>query len=232
MRRASSSLVNKLEKATQPNQGPLSDITSAVTRVFATPELLELILLKTVYNTTHYQPVRGHAMKCYQHEEQRIRDLRALLVNQRVSRVFAAAIEQTPSLREALFFTHEKPDRTGRFRRPLVVNTLMPQCDYFSISYKEHIRVWWGTNRDSGRVTLGLRKFNGQLPRAAAAKIAKQWDYGSWKKMVLISHPVTVKSIVSTHNKRSTEETLKVGITLGHLLKGYFPLPSTSTRIP
>ncbi|KAK5745933.1 hypothetical protein LTR17_001062 [Elasticomyces elasticus] len=227
MRRASSSPVVKHEEACR-----LSDITSAVTRVFATPELLELILLKTVRITTHYQPVRGHATKCYQHEEQRIRDLRALLVNQRFSRVFAAAIEQTPSLREALFFAHEKPDRKGRFRRPLVVNTLMPQCDYFSLSYKEHIRMWWGTNRDSGRVTLGLRKFNGQLPRAAAAKIAKRWDYGSWKKMVLISQPVEVKSVVSMPRKRSIEETLKVEITLGQLLKGYFPLPSTSTRIP
>ncbi|KAK5696476.1 hypothetical protein LTR97_007778 [Elasticomyces elasticus] len=227
MRRASSSPVVKHEEAC-----PLSDITSAVTRVFATPELLELILLKTLYITTHYQSVRGHAIECYQHDEQRIRDLRALLVNQRVSKVFAAAVEQTPSLREALFFTHEKPDHRGRFRRPTVVNTLMPQCDYYSLSYKEHIRVWWGTNRDSGRVTLGLRMFNGQLPRAATAKIAKRWDYGSWKKMVLISQPVEVKSMVSMPNKRTIEETLKVGTTLGQLLKGYFPLLSTSTRIP
>ncbi|KAK4954184.1 hypothetical protein LTR10_007612 [Elasticomyces elasticus] len=232
MPRASLSPVIKIEEATQLDQGPLSDMASAVTRVFATPELLESILLKTLYNTKHYFPVRGLAADGYVHDKQRIRDLRALLVNQRVSKTFASVIEQTPSLREALFFTHEKPDRKGRFRRPLVVNTLMPQCDYFSLSYKEHIRLWWGTNRDSGRATLGLRKFNGRLPRAAAAKIAQRWDYGSWKKMVLISQPVNVKSIVSTHNQRSIEETLKVGITLGQLLKGYFPLPSTSTRIP
>ncbi|KAK3637549.1 hypothetical protein LTR56_013552 [Elasticomyces elasticus] len=208
MRRTSSASVTKIEAACRLDKSLLADIGSAVTRVFATPELLELILLKTLYNTSHYHSVRGLAADCYVHDDQRIRDLWALLVNQRVSKAFAAVIEQTPSLREALFFTHEKPDRRGGSRRPLVVNTLMPQCDYFSLSFKKHIRLWWGTNRDSGRVTLGLRKFNGQLPRAAAAMIAKRWDYGSWKKMVLISQPVKVKSIVSKHTIRGQSRRL------------------------
>ncbi|KAK3638485.1 hypothetical protein LTR56_003231 [Elasticomyces elasticus] len=142
----------------------------AASEVFGIPELLEMILLETI--VTHLNPTRySHA---YMNEHRRV--LVQLLRYQRVSNAFNATINNTPSLRRALFFADTDYSPMADVSGNATLNPLIHERRYRRGSSGGSIFVEW--NR---RKRLEEQHQAQSLVRG-----------GTWQKMLLTSSPLQV----------------------------------------
>ncbi|KAK5745932.1 hypothetical protein LTR17_001061 [Elasticomyces elasticus] len=224
--------------------------TSAATKVFATFELLELILLSTfqwdVWRPTTprvngeplgRQSTRGRGGGSAVHQgtyarmpNDRRTALRALLVNQRVNKTFAALVRTSPDLRVALFFSHEKPDRQGRFVCRPFANTLLDSLDCYSPVDHLHTVIGWSSDQDEFPNLLRFYR-NGEKVRDYEAsemeEVRAQAKASSWMKMLLLSQPVkvAVTTIMPTGDDLE-DEVLEAGTTAEMLFGASFHVPA------
>ncbi|KAK5746248.1 hypothetical protein LTR17_000983 [Elasticomyces elasticus] len=224
--------------------------TSAATKVFATFELLELILLK------HSSGLSGgrrlHALMNVSLDVDRREDvevgrrftkvpryarmpndrrtaLRALLVNQRVNRDFAAVIRNSPDLREALFFDHEKQDRKGRFMYRPFANTLLDFLDCYSPMDHLHTSIEWNRSQDEFPNLLRFYRNGEKVQDYEASEIEvvrAQTEASSWRKMLLLSQPVKVVVTTIMPNGDDLEDVVMEAGTTAEILFG------ASFRVP
>ncbi|KAK5746249.1 hypothetical protein LTR17_000984 [Elasticomyces elasticus] len=207
--------------------------TSAVVKVFAVPELLELILLHTIDGQhrliSFSNPKRGGLLRP---SPERLQQLRALLVNQRVARTFAAIIPSSRNLREALFFTHERCDSNGKYKSNPAINKLvmMPSAGFLNPrANPAWTRINWA---DAGAEdgTLYLQRWvegDGPSLCAGLAQLVEQPSVGSWRKMLLVSQPmkIQVTTQATTRNGMTTsDESWDRSITVGQSMGESFLL--------
>ncbi|KAK4954183.1 hypothetical protein LTR10_007611 [Elasticomyces elasticus] len=188
---------------------------SAATKVFATFELLEHILIRT-FQWTAWRPktplvdrepvilARGRRGGPPNHQgtyarmpNDRRTALRALLVKQRVNKTFAAVVRISPDLRVALFFDHEEHDRQGRFEYRPFANTLLESLDCYSPMDHLHKAIEWNRSQDEFPNLLRFYR-NGEKVREYEAselevvRAKAKAKASSWMKMLLLSQPVKV----------------------------------------
>ncbi|KAK5745931.1 hypothetical protein LTR17_001060 [Elasticomyces elasticus] len=207
-------------------QDPTTDEapTSAIAKVFAIPELLELILLHTIDGQQ-----RLMSFQCVPHPDlevirrsspERIQQLRALLVNQRVAMTFAAIIASSRILREALFFTHERCDNNGKYKSNPAINELVttPSVYYNPQPNPAWTNITWaGAGSKVG--TVHLRRY---IQDYHPLGFTEQSSVGSLRKMLLVSQPMemAVKTEVFTHcGSTEFEESWDCGTTMGQLME-------------
>ncbi|KAK3637550.1 hypothetical protein LTR56_013553 [Elasticomyces elasticus] len=221
--------------------------TSAPTKVFATYELLEHILLRT-FQWTAWRPTtplvdrepvilargRGGGPPNHRGTYARMPDdrrtaLRALLVNQRVNKTFVAVVRTSPDLRVALFFDHEKHDRQGRFEYRPFANTLLESLDCYSPMENLHSAIAWNRSQDEFPNLLRVYR-NGEKVREYEASgvevVRAQTETSSWRKMVLLSQPVKVAITTIMPNGDDLEDVvLEDGATAEMLFGASFHVP-------
>ncbi|KAK3640819.1 hypothetical protein LTR56_011696 [Elasticomyces elasticus] len=233
----------KMDNATDTNP------TSAATKVFATFELLEHILMST-FQWTAWRPTtpradgerdvgrrsaRGRGGGPVVHQgsyarmpKNRRAALRALLVNQRVNRDFAAVIRDSADLREALFFSHEKPDRQGRFAYAPFANTLLDFLDCYSPTCHMHTAFEWGATSNEFPSLLRFCR-NGEMVRdyeASEMEVFRvQAETRTWRKMLLLSQPLKVAMTTTNVGGEEVEEVLEAGVTAETLFETAFDVP-------
>ncbi|KAK4954182.1 hypothetical protein LTR10_007610 [Elasticomyces elasticus] len=216
------------EQGATPDEAP----TSAVAKVFGIPELLELILLHTIdgqqvvtrYSNPGRKPIRSASLE-------RLQQLRALLVNQRVARTFEAVITSSRNLREALFFTHERCDSNGQYNSNFAINKLVASPRFYCKPQPDSAwtyLTWACAGAQAG--TIRMTEDNNPLPGDSVAEFAERSSVGSWRKMLLVSQPMQlqVKTCASTGSGKTIEKSWDCGTTVGQLLGDSSLLPHYS----
>ncbi|KAK4899946.1 hypothetical protein LTR27_002707 [Elasticomyces elasticus] len=206
--------------------------SSAVAKVFGIPELLELILLHTIDGqqviTRYPNPGRKPILSA---SLEKLQQLRALLVNQRVARTFEAVITSSRELREALFLTHERCDSNGQYNSNFAINKLVASPRFYCKPQPDSActyLTWACAGAQAG--TIRMTEDNDPLPGDSPAESAKRSSVGSWRKMLLVSQPMQlqVKTYASTGSGRTMEESWDCGTTVGQLLGDSSLLPHYS----
>ncbi|KAK4899948.1 hypothetical protein LTR27_002709 [Elasticomyces elasticus] len=181
---------------------------SAVTRVFGIQELLEKILL-AIDNS--YGSKKRHLQTP---STARVKDLRSLLVNQRVNKAFYAAIKSSPAIRQALFFSYAK-DATSV--EPPVFNTLLVATAVRSERDKHGAAIWHSYPNRLPTPSFWIMK----LDFASDTNKTACLEYGSWRRMLLTSRPMDVHCWSGPDMYR----VLRPGSTLLDALQDLLPTP-------
>ncbi|KAK4954185.1 hypothetical protein LTR10_007613 [Elasticomyces elasticus] len=152
---------------------------SAVTRVFAIPELLEKILL-AIDNS--YGSRERHLRTP---SAARVTDLRSLLVNQRVNKAFYTVINSCPAIRQALFFSYAKGATSTEVP---VFNTLLAATAVRSERDKHGVAIWHSYPSRLPTPSFWIMK----LDFASDTDKTAYLEHGSWRRMLLTSRPLDV----------------------------------------
>ncbi|KAK5681721.1 hypothetical protein LTS10_006254 [Elasticomyces elasticus] len=165
--------------------------STAATEVFGTPELLEMILLGTI--VTKFDPtLYSHE---YMNEHRRV--LVQLLRYQRVSNAFNATINNTPSLRRALFFVDTDYTPMVDVSGNATLNPLIHERRYLRGSSGGSIFVeWlWDLDHPESKPILSVRQSVSQNRRKRLEEQHQAQSLvrgGSWQKMLMTSSPLQV----------------------------------------
>ncbi|KAK5735457.1 hypothetical protein LTR17_008155 [Elasticomyces elasticus] len=165
--------------------------SAAASEVFGTPELLEMILLKTIVTQIH------PTLYARAYMDEHRRRLVQLLRYQRVSKTFNATINNTPSLRRALFFADTDYTPTAGVTGNPTLNPLIHERRYRRGSSGGTIFVeWlWDLDHPESRPALWVQ----QSVSSRRRKMVKEQHQaqslvrgGSWQKMLLTSSSLQV----------------------------------------
>ncbi|KAK4922346.1 hypothetical protein LTR49_010377 [Elasticomyces elasticus] len=141
----------------------------AASEVFGIPELLEMILLETI--VTHLNPTRySHA---YMNEHRRV--LVQLLRYQRVSNAFNATINNTPSLRRALFFADTDYSPMADVSGNATLNPLIHERRYRRGSSGGSIFVEWIETGFVGPAVCVTESSQEARGAASSSKLGQRW---------------------------------------------------------
>ncbi|KAK3640821.1 hypothetical protein LTR56_011698 [Elasticomyces elasticus] len=156
-----------------------TETETAVARVFGISELLEKILL-SIDNSygSRERHLRTPSMA-------RIKDLRSLLVNQRVNKAFYAVINSSPAIRQALFFSYAKGATSAEVP---VFNTLLAATAVRSGRDKHGAAIWHSYPSRLPTPSFWIMK----LDFASDTDKTAYLEYGSWRRILLTSRPVEV----------------------------------------
>ncbi|KAK4893707.1 hypothetical protein LTR27_007954 [Elasticomyces elasticus] len=196
---------------------PTSMYSYAASEVFGTPELLEMILLKTI--VAHIDPT----LYAYEYMDDHRRRLVQLLRYQRVSKTFNATINNTPSLRRALFFADADYTPMAGVSGNATLNPLIHERRYRrGLSGGTIFVEWlWDLNNPGSRPALSVQQSVTKRRRRILKEHHEAQSLvrgGSWQKMMLTSSPlqVMVHQISSAlHGARELGAGAKVADVLG-----------------
>jgi len=189
-------------------------VVSAKEAVFATPELLEAILLHLVPDIPTDKPAerKGHGKR-----------LRHVLLTQRVSQAFKSAIEDSPELQQALFFC-EVSKCEHMYAAQADVNPLIQFPSGLSSGF---VVDGHGIMLDLGSAYLGqvFVKLWNEESGSRCTPLPKPLGAGSWQRMLLVVQgPRPSKLYV--HKGRGWEvfsDGVLAGERVGDLLKRVWP---------
>ncbi|KAK4958459.1 hypothetical protein LTR10_004887 [Elasticomyces elasticus] len=166
---------------------PTNFHSTAASKVFNTPELLEIILLDTI--VTQSDPTTS--ARAYMKEH--CRSLVALLGCQRVSKTFNATINDTPSLRRALFFADSDYTPMAGVTGNATLNPLIHDRQYCKGLSGGTVIVEWDLSNPKATPNM-LVRVQGAKGRRTKRRCQGRCLVrgGSWQKMLLTSRPVQV----------------------------------------
>ncbi|KAK3638625.1 hypothetical protein LTR56_012931 [Elasticomyces elasticus] len=163
--------------------------STAATEVFSTPELLEMILLETIVTRLH------PTLYARAYVDEHRRRLVELLRYQRVSKAFNATINNTPSLRRALFFADTDYTPVAGVSGNATLNPLVHERRYRRGLSGGTIFVEWTLHPLGSKPALSVQQSVTKRRRRILKEHHEAQSLvrgGSWQKMMLTSSPLQI----------------------------------------